>query len=178
MTSTGEVGCLGRSVEEAFLKALLSVGFNLPIRKVLISAGPARSKESFLDCCRIFQKSGIQIFATTGTHIFLEDKGIQSERLAWPNEKDAPDVLDSLNEKNSYDLVINIPKNLQETELTNTYRIRRKAVDLGIPLLTNLELAIQFAKSIEACEKQNLEVLAYDSYKTKSLVSADTPVSA
>jgi len=166
MTSTGEVGCLGKSVEEAFLKALLSVGFHLPIQKVLVSAGPVHAKESFLDCCRIFEKNGIEIYATTGTHEFLESKSISSKRVAWPGEEGAPMVLDTICEKKSYDLVINIPKNLQESELTNTYRIRRKSVDLGIPLLTNLELAIQFAKALEKCPREELETLAYDGYQT------------
>jgi carbamoyl-phosphate synthase large subunit len=164
MTSTGEVGCIGTTVHEAFLKALLSVGFHLPLKKVLVSAGPAHSKKSFLDCCRKFEEMGIEIVATTGTHSYLEKNKIKSSRVAWPGEEGAPICLETLKERTSYDLVINIPKNFQESELTNTYRIRRKAVDLGIPLLTNLELAIQFALALEVCSKGELEIRSFDEY--------------
>src|SRR5438105_2731312 len=136
MASTGEVGCLGDDFEEAFLKALLSVGFRLPVTSALLSTGPIEDKAAFLDSARILSAMGVKLFATEGTHAFLRAHGVQTTRLHWPTDVRTPNVLQALQE-GAVDVVINIPKSSAEDELANDYLIRRKAADFGIPLITN-----------------------------------------
>ncbi len=147
MASTGEVGCLGDDFEEAFLKALISVGFKFPLKNILISTGPLENKAEFISSARLLKEAGVQIFATRGTSKFMKQYDIEAKILNWPLEKKSPNVLEFLS-NGALDLVINIPKNFQEEELTNDYIIRRKAVDFGIPLITNLQLSPRLVEAI------------------------------
>src|SRR5205823_3605899 len=147
MASTGEVGCLGDDFDEAFLKALLSVGYRLPVNSILLSTGPVEHKAAFLKSARTLSQMGIPIYATSGTAEFLRNSGIESTVLHWPLEKTSPNTLEYLQQR-KIDLVINIPKTFQEVELSNDYLIRRRAVDLGIPLITNIQFAQRFVESI------------------------------
>ncbi|MBD3384530.1 carbamoyl-phosphate synthase (glutamine-hydrolyzing) large subunit, partial [candidate division KSB1 bacterium] len=165
MASTGEVACLGDDFEEAFLKALLSVGYRLPIRNVLLSTGPIESKADFLDSTRKLQEMGVKFYATGGTARFMRDNGLDAEQLHWPLAKKTPNVVDYIT-SNKIDLVINIPKNFQEEELTNDYIIRRKAVDFDVPLFTNLKLAIRFVESISRKSIKDLQIKSWKSYKS------------
>jgi carbamoyl-phosphate synthase large subunit len=163
MTSTGEVGCLGDDFEEAFLKALLSVGYRLPVKSVLLSTGPVEQKAAFLKSARTLAKMGVTLYATKGTAAFLRNNDLDPIVLNWPLENTSPNTLEYLQQR-KIDLVINIPKTFQEEELSNDYLIRRRAVDLGIPLITNIQFARRFVEAI--CQKQmpGLAVKAYGEY--------------
>ena len=163
MASTGEVGCLGDDFEEAFLKALLSVGYHFPVRNILLSTGPVESKASFLKWSRLLIDMGMKLYATQGTGEFLASHGMPVPILHWPMEKQTPNVLDYLGE-GKIDLVINIPKNFQAAELTNDYQIRRKAVDLNIPLITNLQLAERFAEALSRKTVEDLHIKSWGEY--------------
>ncbi len=163
MASTGEVGCLGEDFEEAFLKALLSVGYRLPIRGVLLSTGPIEVKAVFTRSARILSLMGLTLYATRGTADFLNAGGIDSQVLHWPLEKSSPNVLEYL-QGGKIDLVINIPKTFQEEELTNDYLIRRRAVDLGIPLITNIQFAQRFVEAISQKDIDGLQIQSYSHY--------------
>ncbi len=163
MSSTGEVGCLGDDFAEAFLKAMLSVGYKLPIRSVLLSTGPLEGKAEFVASAKALQNSGVRLYATRGTAEFMRQYGIETEVLNWPTEKESPNVLEYLAER-KIDLVINIPKNYQEEELTNDYIIRRKAVDFDIPLITGLHLARRFVETIVAKSVEDLQIKSWDEY--------------
>ncbi|HVL34894.1 MAG TPA: carbamoyl-phosphate synthase (glutamine-hydrolyzing) large subunit, partial [Burkholderiales bacterium] len=143
MASTGEVGCLGDDFEEAFLKALVAVGFRLPVGSVLLSTGRIEQKAAFLESARLLQALGVRLYATRGTAAFLAAHGVAAQALHWPSEAASPNTLELLDERR-VDLVINIPKSSAEEELANDYLIRRRAADLGIPLITNLQLAQRF----------------------------------
>ena len=163
MSSTGEVGCIGDDFEEAFLKAMLSVGFKMPVEKILLSTGPLESKVDFLDSARILKKMGTEIFATHGTSKFLSEHGVENTDLNWPEEKGEPNTSTYIREK-KFDLVINIPKNFQEEELTNDYYIRRSAVDHAIPLVTNLQVAKRLAESLYAKSLADLVAKSWHDY--------------
>jgi carbamoyl-phosphate synthase large subunit len=163
MSSTGEVACLGDDFAEAFLKAMLSVGYKLPIRSVLLSTGPLEGKAEFVASARALQNSGVRLYATRGTAEFMRQYGIETEVLNWPTEKESPNVLEYLVER-KIDLVINIPKNYQEEELTNDYIIRRKAVDFAIPLIAELHLAKRFADTIVSNGVEDLQIKSWDEY--------------
>jgi carbamoyl-phosphate synthase large subunit len=163
MSSTGEVGCLGDDFGEAFLKAMLSVGYKLPIRSVLLSTGPLEGKAEFVASAKALQNSGVRLYATRGTAEFMRQYGIETEVLNWPMEKESPNVLEYLTER-QIDLVINIPKNYQEEELTNDYLIRRKAVDFAIPLIAELHLAKRFAETIVSKSVEDLQIKSWDEY--------------
>ncbi|HTX88697.1 MAG TPA: carbamoyl-phosphate synthase (glutamine-hydrolyzing) large subunit [Bacteroidales bacterium] len=143
MVSTGEVGCIGDSYYEAILTAMLSVGYAIPEKGVLISSGPTRSKMEMLESAQLLAEKGLKIYATAGTHDFLTQHGVASELLHWPDDARKPNVMDRLRAK-EIDLVINIPKNLSRGELSNDYQIRRGAIDFNIPLITNARLASAF----------------------------------
>ncbi|MDZ7722720.1 MAG: carbamoyl-phosphate synthase (glutamine-hydrolyzing) large subunit [candidate division KSB1 bacterium] len=164
MASTGEVACLGDDFEEAFLKALLSVGYKLPIKNVLLSTGPIESKAEFLNSSSLMQKMGINFYATEGTADFMQANGICVTKLHWPLSDKKPNVIEYL-ENEKIDLVINIPKNFQEEELTNDYTIRRKAVDYAIPLFTNLKLARRFIESISRKSIKQLKIKSWEEYQ-------------
>jgi carbamoyl-phosphate synthase large subunit len=161
MASTGEVGCLGDDFEEAFLKAMLAVGFRLPVKSVLLSTGPIEEKAAFLERARMLHGMGVKLYATEGTAAFLGANGVPVEVLHWPNDVRSPNVLEYLGAR-KVDLVINIPKNTGEEELANDYLIRRKAADFGIPLITNIQLA---QRLVEALSKKTLAELSIKSWQ-------------
>jgi carbamoyl-phosphate synthase large subunit len=163
MSSTGEVACLGDDFEEAFLKALLSVGYRMPIRNILLSTGPIELKAAFLKSARELAEAGMNLYATKGTADFFRMNGIPATTLHWPLQKMSPNVLEYFSQ-GKIDLVINIPKNFQEEELTNDYLIRRRAVDFGIPLITNIQLAQRFAEAIVHKKIEDLRIKAYAEY--------------
>ena len=163
MASTGEVGCLGSDINEAFLKSLLSVGFVMPKSNILLSTGPIKSKAYLLESVRKLQEMSFNLYATEGTANFLSGNGIKTAVLHWPLDKKEPNALTYLQER-KIDLAINIPKSLEEEELTNDYQIRRKAVDFNIPLLTNAQIAKLFIESISKKSMEELEIKSWDEY--------------
>ncbi len=163
MASTGEVGCLGDDFEEAFLKAMLAVGFRFPIRSVLLSTGPTESKVEFIRSAKDLNDMGIRILATDGTARFLKDHGIEAEMVAWPLYG-GPNTADARIREGGIDLVINIPKNYQKEELTNGYLIRRAAADFGVPLITNIKLARRLVESFKRKKPEDLACKAWQEY--------------
>lgn len=163
MHSTGEVGCIGEDYYETVLKAMLSVGYTIPKQNIMLSTGPSRSKTELLNSARMLAEKGFSLFATKGTHEFLKEAGILSTMVHWPDENTKPNVLDYIKE-HKFDLIINIPKNLSESELFNDYEIRRAAVDYNIPLITNARLASAFIYSF--CKKHidTLAIKSWDEY--------------
>ena len=164
MVSTGEVGCLGDTAEEALLKSMLSVGYKIPQKSVLISGGPIISKVALLAPAALLVKKGYTVYATQGTHRFFAENGIPSSLLFWPDEMQEPNVLTYLKEK-KIDLVINIPKNLSKGELDNDYKIRRTSVDFGVGLLTNARLAKAFIQAFCSLEMKDLKIKSWNEYK-------------
>ncbi|MBC8081779.1 MAG: ATP-grasp domain-containing protein, partial [Hymenobacter sp.] len=164
MVSTGEVGCLGDIAEEALLKAMLSVGYKIPAKTVLISGGPIKSKVALLSAVELLVRRGYQIYATQGTHRFFAENNLPSSLLFWPDDHLEPNVLTYLRDK-KIDLVINIPKNLSKGELDNDYKIRRTAVDFGVGLLTNARLAKAFIQAFCALEMKDLKIKSWNEYK-------------
>lgn len=166
MSSTGEAGCLGDDFEEALLKAMLSVGYRLPVRRVLLSTGPLENKVEFTSCARLLQETGIQMVATPGTASFIQQYGIPVEVVHWPLSGEQPNALDCL-ASGTIDLVINVPKNHEREELANDYLIRRGAVDANIPLITNLQLAKCFLEAIAHQGATPLPITSYGEYLTE-----------
>ena len=162
MASTGEVGCLGDDFEEAFLKALLSVGFRLPITSALLSTGPIEDKAAFLESARTLRDMQVKLYATEGTQAFLAANGVEAELVRWPTEP-GPNVLERL-ARREVDLVINIPKSSAEDELRNDYLIRRKAADFGIPLITNIQLAQRFVEALARKSLGELQIKSWQEY--------------
>jgi carbamoyl-phosphate synthase large subunit len=164
MASTGEVACLGDDLPEAFLKAIMSAGFRRPERKqVLLSIGTLADKTRFLPSARVLKEKGYTLYATRRTSKFLEDNGVPNVRLYKIQERRKPSLLDAIVPER-LDLIINIPVGYDRRELTDGYIIRRRATDFGIPLITNLQLAELFVKSIAVKEWDDLEALPYDHY--------------
>ncbi len=163
MASTGEVACIGDSFEEAFLKALLSVGFRFPQKSIMLSTGPFESKSKFLPQAKRLIDLGFELYATRGTADFMKFHGIPSEVLSWPLEKKEPNALTFIQEL-KLDLIINIPKSFEEEELTNDYILRRKAVDFNIPLITNLQFAERFIDAIDRIKLEELSIKSWDEY--------------
>ena len=164
MSSTGEVGCLGENTSEALLKAMLSVGQRVPKKGILLSTGTAKMKADLLESAVKLHKKGYQLYATGGTHKYLNDNGVPAVLVHWPSEADKePQALDLLHRK-QIDLVINIPKNLTSAELTNGYKIRRAAVDLNVPLITNARLAAAFIDAFCDLKADDVEIKAWDEY--------------
>ncbi len=161
MASTGEVGCIGKDMESALLASLRSVGLKLDMRSALISAGPIEKKGEWLPVVRYLEKMNYRLFATSGTARFMRKNGIETETLRWPNEKTQPNSLDHIRE-GKIGLVINIPKNNEEEELSNDYLIRRTAVDNDIPILTNLKLAERLMESLEIYDFHKIPILEWD----------------
>ncbi|WP_185881668.1 carbamoyl-phosphate synthase (glutamine-hydrolyzing) large subunit [Blattabacterium cuenoti] len=164
MTSTGEVGCLGYTFDEALLKSMLSVGYTIPKKNILISGGPMGSKLDLLDMVKLLHQRGYILFATEGTNNFLSDYGIPSIRVHWPNVRKDPNVLDLIKDR-KLDLIINIPKNLSKSELDNDYAIRRFSVDFNIPLLTNTRLAKAFIQAFCHLSMDQLFITAWNEYE-------------
>jgi carbamoyl-phosphate synthase large subunit len=163
MASTGEVGCIGENFYEAILKAMLSVGYNFPKKNILLSTGPMRSKVELVNSCKLLAEKDFNLFATRGTAQFLEMNGIPCTMLHWPDEDKKPNTLDYLRNK-MIDLVINIPKDLTKSELSNDYHIRRSAVDFNIPLITNSRLASAFLTSICKLTIEDIAIKSWAEY--------------
>lgn len=165
MASTGEVACIGENFYEALLKSMLSVGYRIPKQTVLISSGPAREKTELLNSGRMLIERGFKIYATGGTHKFFETNGIETERVSWPDEDNENLNSLSLIRDKKIELVINIPKNHTEREISNGYIIRRNAIDFNIPLITNARVASAFIYSICKMELDDISIKAWDEYK-------------
>jgi carbamoyl-phosphate synthase large subunit len=163
MASTGEVGCIGDNLNDAFLKAMLSVGYRIPAKRVLLSTGTLEEKLSFLDSARRLVEMGYELFASEGTLKFLASKGVSASHLHWPLEAREPNIADYIRRR-ELDLIINIPKDNREKELKNNYLIRRMAVDFDIPLITNIKIARQFVDAIAQYRAQGLEIKAWEEY--------------
>jgi len=163
MASTGEVGCLGDDFDEAFLKALLAVGYRLPIRAALLSTGPIEGKAALLESARTLREMGVKLYATRGTAAFLAANGVESTSLYWPTEACSPNAIEVLTSR-KVDLVINIPKNTGEEELKNDYLIRRKSADFGIPLITDVQLARRFIEALSKKGVAELQIKSWQEY--------------
>lgn len=163
MASTGEVACFGNDFNEAFLKALISVGYKFPVKSVLISSGSIESKAELLETSRILANLGIKFYATPGTAEFMTNNKVDVEKVYWPSQKKKPNVIDLIKSK-EIDLVINIPKSYHEEELTNDYTVRRAAVDFKIPLLTNRQLVMRLAEALEKFTPEYLQIKSWDEY--------------
>lgn len=163
MASTGEVACLGEDFNEAFLKALQSVGYKFPVKSILISSGTIESKSELLEPMKQLLKIGIKFYATQGTAKFMNTNGIPTEMVDWPSQNSNSNAVELIKNK-VVDLVINIPKNFQEEELTNDYLIRRAAVDFKIPLITNRQLAMRLAEALLTKDPLNLEIKSWNEY--------------
>ena len=165
MASTGEVGCIGSDTSCAILKAMLSVGYRIPQKNILLSTGTPKQKVDMLSAARMLQKKGYKLFATGGSSKFLTENGVENTRVYWPSEPDMhPQALEMLHRK-EIDMVVNIPKNLTAGELDNGYRIRRAAIDLNIPLITNARLASAFINAFCTMTPDDLAIRAWDEYK-------------
>lgn len=164
MSSTGEVGCIGDDYYEAILKAMLSVGYTIPKKNILLSTGPSRSKIELVESCKLLAQKGYNLFATPGTANFLETNGVKTTVLFWPDEDKQPNTLEYLREK-KIDLVINIPKDLTSSELSNDYTIRRSAVDFNIPLITNARLASAFLIAVCKLSIEDIKTKSWDEYQ-------------
>ena len=165
MASTGEVGCIGDDTYEAVLKSMLSVGYSIPEKNILLSTGTAKQKTDMLDAAVMLHNKGYKLFATGGTHKFLADNGIPSTRVYWPSEtKQFPQALDMIHNK-EIDFVVNIPKNLTQTELDNGYKIRRAAIDFNIPLITNARLASAFIGAFCSMNISEIQIKSWEEYK-------------
>ena len=168
MTSTGEVGCIGDSVEEALLKSLLAVGQRIPETSVFISSGDALQKADLLPACRLLAENGYTIYATDGTCKYLCENGVPALKALWPSEEATsnrfPRALDLIRD-HKVDLVINIPKNFTSNELTNGYKMRRAAIDYNVPLITNSRLASAFIKAFCTVPYEKISIKSWDEYK-------------
>ena len=163
MASTGEVGCLGDDTNCAILKAMLSVGQRIPERNILLSTGGPKQKVEMLQAARQLQRKGYKLFATGGTSKFLTENGVENTLVYWPSEEGQPQALDMLHRK-EIDMVVNIPKNLSAGELTNGYKIRRAAIDLNIPLITNARLASAFINAFCTMSVDDLAIKSWAEY--------------
>ncbi len=165
MSSTGEVGCIGYDTSEAVLKSMLSVGYRIPTKNILLSTGNAKQKADLLEAAHKLHQHGYNLYATGGSHQFLTDNGIPAVKVYWPSEGDRePQALAMLHDKR-IDLVVNIPKNLTATELDNGYKIRRAAIDLNIPLITNARLAAAFIEAFCTIGIDEIQIKSWDEYK-------------
>jgi len=165
MMSTGEVGCLGDDTNEAILKSMLSVGYRIPQRSVLLSTGGYKQKVDMLDAAQLLHNKGYALYATQGTHDMLAENGIPSTLVFWPTDEGKhPQALELLHER-KIDMVVNINKNLTAGELTNGYRLRRAAIDLNIPLLTNARLASAFITAFCMLPIEDLQIKSWAEYK-------------
>ena len=164
MSSTGEVGCLGDDTNTALLKSMLSVGHRIPKKNILLSTGGAKQKVAMLDAAKMLIDHGYNLYATGGTSKFLNENGIQNTHVLWPSEEgDEPKALDLLH-NHTIDMVVNIPKNLTSSELTNGYKIRRAAIDLNVPLITNARLASAFIYAFCTTKLEDIGIKAWGEY--------------
>ena len=170
MSSTGEVGCIGDNLDEALLKSVLSVGNTIPEKKILLSTGDPLQKADMLTACRLLAEKGYELYATSGTYKYFIENSIPCKRVLWPSEASNdsmkslfPSALDMIKNK-EVDMVINIPKNFSEEELSNGYHIRRSAIDSNIPLFTNARLATAFIKAFCSMSMDNIQIKSWDEY--------------
>jgi len=164
MSSTGEVGCIGEGFYEAILKAMFSVGYRVPKKSILLSTGTARSKVEMLNSAKALRDRGHKLYATRGTQQFLQNSGVEAEVAYWPDENKSPNTIELIRTR-EVDLVINIPKDLTDTELNNDYSIRRSAVDYNVPLITNARLASAFILAFCRLSEEQLAIKSWDEYK-------------
>ena len=164
MASTGEVGCLGDDFNEAFLKSLISVGFKMPKKTVLLSTGPIDSKIEFMESAKILKNMGFKLYATKGTSEFMKNHKVKSTVLHWPSENKEPNTLDYISDR-KIDMVINIPKNIEKEELDNDYLIRRQAVDFNVPLITDLQVAKRLVEAMQRTSLEDLKIKSWDEYE-------------
>ena len=164
MSSTGEVGCLGDDTNTALLKSMLSVGHRIPKKNILLSTGGAKQKVAMLDAAKMLIENGYNLYATGGTSKFLNENGIKNTLVLWPSEEgDEPKALDLLH-NHTIDMVVNIPKNLTSSELSNGYKIRRAAIDLNVPLITNARLASAFIYAFCTTKIEDIDIKAWGEY--------------
>lgn len=164
MSSTGEVGCLGDDTNTALLKSMLSVGHRIPKKNILLSTGGAKQKVAMLDAAKMLLENGYKLYATGGTSKFLTENGIENTHVLWPSEEgDEPKALDLLHD-HTIDMVVNIPKNLTSSELSNGYKIRRAAIDLNVPLITNARLASAFIYAFCTTKLEDIDIKAWGEY--------------
>jgi len=169
MTSTGEVGCLGDSFDEALLKSMLSVGHRIPKKNIVVSSGNALQKADLLRACQLLVAKGYNIYATGGTCTYLNENEVPATRVLWPSDEPVEgleSVIDMIHDK-KIDLVINIPKNFSSHELTNGYKIRRASIDFNVPLITNARLATAFIKAFCAISQDEIQIKSWDEYGTQ-----------
>ncbi|MDR2617933.1 MAG: carbamoyl-phosphate synthase (glutamine-hydrolyzing) large subunit [Treponema sp.] len=164
MASTGEVGCIGNEIGDAFLKALLSVGYRIPKKRILLSTGPIEDKLDFLDSAKKLVEMDYELYASRGTAKFLSSNGVPAKALNWPLESREPNIAGFI-KRREVDMIINIPKNNRETELKNDYLIRRMAIDFDIPLFTNIKVAREFIDAMVYERDKGLEIKAWEEYR-------------
>ena len=165
MSSTGEVGCLGSDFEEALLTSMISVGYPIPQKGILVSSGDVRGKVELLDACKMLAAKGYKIYATEGTQKFLGDHGIQATAVCWPDEEsNGKENIAKLMSNHQIDLVINIPKDQTKRELTNGYKIRRSAIDHNIPLMTNARLASAYIRALSIKSMSDIKIKTWQEY--------------
>ena len=163
MASTGEVGCLGEDSRTALLKSMLAVGHRIPKKNILISTGNGKQKAEMLAACHILREHGYTLYATGGTSRYLTENGIENTMVYWPSEEGQPQAIDMLH-NGEIDMVVNVPKNLSSGELTNGYKIRRAAIDLNVPLITNARLASAFIYAFCTVKKEDLDIKCWQEY--------------
>ena len=169
MSSTGEVGCLGDSLDEALLNALIATGYRLPKKGVLISSGGAKGKVDMLEAAQMLVAKGLTVYATRGTARYLNDNNVKATAVAWPDEEvseEAPVQVMDLIANHEIDLIVNVPKNHSKRELTNGYRIRRAAIDHNIPLMTNVRLAKAFVRAFCNISLEEIPVKSWQEYNS------------
>ena len=168
MSSTGEVGCMGDTFEEALLNSLIATGYKIPSKDkgIMLSSGGAKEKASLLDAAQALVKNGYTIYATAGTAKFLNENNVKATAVGWPDEdhKDIPNVMEMIAD-HKFDLIVNIPKNHTKRELTNGYRIRRGAIDHNIPLITNARLASAFIEAFCTLSQDQLQIKSWQEYE-------------
>ena len=168
MSSTGEVGCMGDTFEEALLNSLIATGYKIPSKDkgIMLSSGGAKEKASLLDAAQALVKNGYTIYATAGTAKFLNENNVKATAVGWPDEdhKDLPNVMQMIAD-HKFDLIVNIPKNYTKRELTNGYRIRRGAIDHNIPLITNARLASAFIEAFCTMSQDQLQIKSWQEYE-------------
>jgi carbamoyl-phosphate synthase large subunit len=168
MSSTGEVGCMGDTFEEALLNSLIATGYKIPSKDkgIMLSSGGAKEKASLLDAAQALVKNGYTIYATAGTAKFLNENNVKATAVGWPDEdhKDIPNVMQMIAD-HKFDLIVNIPKNHTKRELTNGYRIRRGAIDHNIPLITNARLASAFIEAFCTLSQDQLQIKSWQEYE-------------
>ena len=170
MHSTGEVGCIGDDFNEALLNSMLSVGYEIPKKNILISSGNALQKADLLNACRLLHERGYKLYGTEGSAKYLVENGVPAERVIWPTEAQDPELAGQYKQamemlaNKELDLVINIPKNFSHRELTNGYHVRRAAVDYNIPLITNARLATAFIRAFCAMSIDDIQIKSWDQY--------------